>query len=407
LERAPKSISLVWFFSLGGLGVFFPYFSMYLDENARLTGTQLGVVLAVLPAVGIAAQPTWGHFSDRSGLRARVLALLCIGAGACYTALGGVHGFAAILAMTALLAVFSTPVIPTSVAITLALSGDAGPRGFGRIRVWGTVGFLLLVASFPWLLDTFEEFRGLPVVEGGPSEPGLAVMFPLAGVLVGIAGLFALALPRRGVLSLRSDRGDWRQLLRHGPFLRVLGFALVAYLCLQGPMGMFAVFVRSRGGTAEVVSQMWIVMLVVEIPLIALSGATFARVGARGLLAIGVIAGGLRWTLCSFAPNLGWVYAASILHGVTVTGLVIGAPLYVEAAVPERLRSTAQGILAMVGVSVGGICSNLCAGWLLEHVGPDAPYVAGGLGALTLGILLPLILPPARRPVMRRSGEPG
>jgi predicted MFS family arabinose efflux permease len=51
LERPPKSISLVWFFSLGGLGIFFPYFSMYLHENAGLSGTELGAVLAVLPAV--------------------------------------------------------------------------------------------------------------------------------------------------------------------------------------------------------------------------------------------------------------------------------------------------------------------------------------------------------------------
>jgi PPP family 3-phenylpropionic acid transporter len=171
-------------------------------------------------------------------------------------------------------------------------------------------------------------------------------------------------------------------------------------------MGMFAVFVRARGGSLESVSQMWILMLLLEIPLIALSGATFARVGARGLLAIGVIAGGLRWAVCGFAPDLRWIYAASLLHGVTVTGLVIGAPLYVEAVIPGRLRSTGQGILAMFGVSIGGISSNLCAGWLLEHLGPHAPYVAGGLGALTLGVLLPLILPPAHRLAEEARGGP-
>jgi hypothetical protein len=62
--------------------------------------------------------------------------------------------------------------------------------------------------------------------------------------------------------------------------------------------------------------------------------------------------------------------------------------------VPERLRSTGQGILAMVGLSIGGISSNLGTGWLIEHVSADAPYIVGGLGALALGILLPLILPP-------------
>jgi PPP family 3-phenylpropionic acid transporter len=397
LERPPKSISVIWFFGLGGLGIFFPFFSLYLHENAGLSGTQLGVVLATLPLVGIAAQPMWGHLADRTGLRARVLALLCLGAAVSYAALGRASGFTAILGATAILAIFSSALIPTCVSVTLALSGNGGAHSFGRIRVWGTVGFFLSVVSFPWLLDAFEAVRGLVALAGGPSKPGLGLMFPATGVLAAIAGMIAFTLPRQGALSLRAERGDWRRLAAHGPFRRLMFFALVAYLCLQGPMGMFAVFVRERGGTLESVSQMWIPMLLLEVPLIALSGAIHEKAGPRGLLAIGVIAGGVRWAVCGLAPDLRWVYVASLLHGVTVTGLVIGAPLYVESVVPERLRSTGQGVLAMFGISLGGISSNLSAGWLLEHVGADAPYVVGGFGAITLGALIPLILPPPHR----------
>jgi MFS family permease len=82
-----------------------------------------------------------------------------------------------------------------------------------------------------------------------------------------------------------------------------------------------------------------------------------------------------------------------LLHGVNVTGLIIGASLYVEAVVPERLRSTAQGALSMVGVSLGGVCSSLAAGWLIEHVGPTAPARAGGIGALVLTLVIPALIP--------------
>ena len=58
----------------------------------------------------------------------------------------------------------------------------------------------------------------------------------------------------------------------------------------------------------------------------------------------------------------------------------------------------------MVGVSIGGIGSNLGTGWLLEHVGTDAPYIVGGLGALALFALLPLVLPPAH-PLSDDSGD--
>ena len=60
--------------------MFFPFYSLYLAENAGLSGSQVGLVLAALPAVGIVAQPFWGQVADRTGSRARVLMLLTAGA---------------------------------------------------------------------------------------------------------------------------------------------------------------------------------------------------------------------------------------------------------------------------------------------------------------------------------------
>lgn len=397
--QRPITMALVWFFCLGGLGVWFPFYTLYLHENAGLTGSQVGRVMAVLPLMGILGQPLWGQIADRTGSRTRVLALLCGCAAAGYAALALAVGFRGLLLATAALALFSTALIPACVSVTLSLARDASPRAFGYSRVWGTVGFLAAVVGFPYLLHAWQAARGLDALRSVDlSEPGLAIMFPVTGAVVAVSGLVALALPGRGSAALRAPRGDWRRLLRHGPYLRLLGFALAGYLCLQGPQVLFPVFVRSHGGSVDTVSRMWILMLLLEIPLIALSGATLERIGARGLLGIGVFAGGLRWTVCGFAPDLTLVWPVQLLHGVVVAGLIIGGPLYVEQSVPERLRSTGQGTLAMVGFGLGGITSNLGAGWLLEHVGPQAPYALGGLGALALGLLLPLILPPPRRP---------
>jgi PPP family 3-phenylpropionic acid transporter len=391
-------MSCVWFFCLGGLGIFFPFFSLYLRENAGLSGSQVGVVLAVLPLVGTAAQPLWGQLADRTGTRSRVLVLLSFGAAAGYLALGHAQGFAALLLATALLACFASALVPAAMSVTFALPSADRTHAFGRMRVWGTVGFLFLVVAFPRFLHGLQSKRGLVPIAGGPSEPGLEVMFPITAGFVALGGLLALALPRGGEVGLRAPRGDWRRLLRHRPYVRLLGFTLVAYFFLQGPTSFFPIYVRSLGGTLDSVSNMWILMLSLEIPLVAFAGASLARVGPRGLLAIGTLAGGVRWTACGLLTDLAAVYPFQILHGVVVAGLVIGAPLYVEAVVPERLRSTGQGVLAMVGVSFGAITSHLGSGWLLEHAGPSAPYLVGGIGGLVLAALVPLWLPPVARP---------
>ena len=392
--QGQASLSLFWFLYLGAQGVFFPYYSLYLKENAGLSGTEVGVVLAVIPLVEIFAQVFWGQVADRSGARSRVLALLSFGASAGYMLLGLARGFPAILLATAALAIFATAVIPMTVSVTLGALGAAGANAFGFIRVWGTLGFLLLVVLFPWILDSFQASRALVTIAGAPSEPGLEIMFLTTAGLAFLAALAGLALPREGRVALRASQGEWRALLQNRALVRFLLFSFAAYFLMQGPMWLFPVYVRSRGGDLDTIRRMWILMLVIEIPLILSAGSALKRLGARGLLALGILAGALRWTVSGMIEEIYLVYAAQTLHGAMVAGLLLGGPLYLDAVVPARLRSTGQALLSMVGVAAGGIASNAAAGWLLEHVGPNAPYIASGLGAFVLGSLVWWIVPP-------------
>jgi MFS family permease len=399
MTRAGVAMSAFWFCSLGALGIFFPFFSLYLRENIGLAGWQVGALLAVPPLVAVAAQPAWGVFADRTGSRARVLGLLALGAAAGYAALAFGSDFGSLLVLTSLLSCFAMPIVPTAVAVTFALAPNVTAHAFGRYRAWGTLGYGALVLAFPRLLDWLEPARGAAAAPGGPSEPALAAMFPVTAAVMLVAGAIAFSLPRSSALELRAARGDWRRLFAHRPYVRLLVLAFFGYLMLQGPLGMFPIFVRAHGGSLDTVSQLWLLMLSLELPLVAFSGASLDRVGARGLLAIGLVAGGIRWLVCGFAPDSRWMVGTQVLHGVVVAGLVIGGPLYVEAVVPEQLRSTGQNLLAMLGVSVGGLFSNLGAGLLLDASGTDAPYQIGGIGALAVAALLPWWLPAPQRAV--------
>jgi len=390
-------MSAFWFCSLGSLGIFFPLFSLYLRENLGLAGWQVGALLAVPPLVAVAAQPAWGVFADRTGSRARVLGMLAFGSAAGYASLQLGSGFASMLVLTSILSCFSTPLVPTAVAVTFALVPNATAHAFGRYRAWGTVGYGAFEFGFPFLLQALDAAHGAEVAQGAPSEPALAAMFPVTAAVMLVAGAIALALPRSSALEVRAARGDWRRLLAHPPYVRLLVAAFLGYVALQGPMGMFPIFVRAHGGSLNTVSHLWLLMLALELPLIALSGASLERVGARGLLAAGLVAGGVRWLICGFAPDSRWMMPAQVLHGIVVAGLVIGSPLYVEAAVPEELRATGQNLLGMIGLSAGGLLSNLGAGLLIDAAGPDAPYRAGGVAALIVAALLPWWLPAPHR----------
>jgi MFS transporter, PPP family, 3-phenylpropionic acid transporter len=396
LTRAAFALSAFWFCSLGALGIFFPFFSLYLRENVGLAGWQVGALLAVPPIVAVAAQPAWGVLADRTGSRARVLCVLALGSAAGYASLALGRDFAWLLALTSFAACFTTPLVPTAVAVTFALAPNVGAREFGRYRVWGTVGYGVFVVGFPYLLAAISAARGTAATPD-VSQPALAVMFPVTAGVMLVAAAIAFALPRSSAPEPSSARGEWRRLLAHRPFVRLSGVTFLGYVALQGPMGIFPIFVRAHGGGIDTVSHLWVLMLTLELPLIAFLGASLQRVGPRGLLATGLVAGGVRWLVCGFAPESEWMVPVQVLHGIVVAGLVIGSPLYVEAVVPEQLRATGQNLLAVVGVSVGGLVSFLGAGWLIDASGVDTPYRVGGIAALAVAALLPWWLPPPQR----------
>jgi len=401
-------LTLFWFVYFGSLGIFFPYFALYLRENAALSGTEVGLILAISPFISMIAQPLWGQFADRTGARSRTLAFLTMGTALGYLGLGAADGFWLIAAAAVPLALVGTAVFPIMTSVSLAILRDAGRHAFGNVRVWGTVGYFILVIAFPWMLEHFRITDAAPTATG-VSQPGLGLMFPITAGLVFVAACIAFFLPQRGAVALRASRGDWRELLHNRAFLGLLFFSLGAHFLMHGPMWLFPLFVRSRGGDLDTIRSMWILMLLIEIPLVLLTGSGLKRLGARGLLAVGVLVGGLRWFLSAVTNDSTLLFAVQALHGVTVVGLNLGSPLYLDAVAPEKLRSTAQGILSMVSAGVAGVASNVTAGWFIDRAGIDVLYLACGIGSLALGALAWLILPGVerQRPDSRNAVIPG
>jgi PPP family 3-phenylpropionic acid transporter len=394
-------LTLFWFAFMGSLGVFFPYFSLYLRENAGLSGSQLGWVLAMPPLIGMFAQPFWGQVADRTGARSRILVWLSLFSSVGYFVVGLTDGFLAILVATAALALFSTAIIPITTSVTLAVLREAGLHAFGYVRAWGTVGYFIVVVAFPWIVERYQAAQGA-YLAGASVSPALRVMFPVTASLVFFSAIVAIFLPRAGAVAVRALRGDWRELLRNHAYLRLLVFSFAANLLLFGPMWLFPIFVHSRGGDIATIRGMWIVMLIFEIPLVLATGSGLKRFGPRGLLAAGVLAGGLRWLLCAAVTDSFWLYAVQALHGVTVVGLNLGSPLYLDQVTPDKLRSTAQAVLSMVSAGIAGMISNVGAGWLMQQGGIELLYWLSGIGCIVLASLAGVLLPSTSTP--RTSG---
>ncbi len=114
-----------------------------------------------------------------------------------------------------------------------------------------------------------------------------------------------------------------------------------------------------------------------------------------------MLVGGARWTLCALVSDPTFLFAVQALHGVTVVGLNVGSPLYLDVVAPEKLRSTAQAALSMVASGIAAMASNISAGWLIDRSGIDLLYLICGSGLLALGGFAWWILP-----ALHRRSEP-
>lgn len=399
--RMNLRLSVFWFLYMGGLGIFFPYYSLYLRRDLGLAEGRVGLVMAMIPLVGLAVQPLWGSFADRTGSRRGTLAILALGVAGAYFVVPRASTFAGAVGVTVLLAVFLTAVLPMATAVTLAAQSRKGGSAFGYVRMWGTLGFLVSVIVFPHALDLLQS-EGWRIFGPATLEAlrwdDLAWLFPLAALLSLLAVGAALILPPSPDMTLRSSPGDMARLLRHPPVRRLLFVVLLAHLCLQGPINFFPLLIAEKGGDVGSISGMWVFMLLLEIPLIGFSGPTLRRFGARTLLVVGLLAEGIRWTTCAFVDDLSVVRVVQLLHGVGVAGVIIGGPLYLEQSVPRRLRSTGQTLVSTMGFGLGAIVSVTALGWLFERFGAALPYGVAGAGALVLAALVYRLLPEPHRP---------
>ena len=382
-------LGFFWFVLMAGVGCFYPFYGLYFRQDLGFTATQIGAVIAMQPVIGLVAQPLWGQIADRTGSRRRALALALCGFGLGAFLVSRASTFAEALLAIAFMATCSSSLMSMSVAVSMA-SLPTGTHGFGRVRMFGTLGYLVAVIVIPGLTTFLASDPG--------SRDRLTYIFPLTLVLALPAAFLVLRLPPLEALGLRSRPGDFRHLLRHPPIRRLLVFAFCSNLAMQGPINLFPVLLAGRGGTVEDLRLAWIFMLALEIPLVGFAGATLKRLGPRGLLLMGLLAEAVRWIATAVVPSLETTLFLQIFHGLSAMGVLIGIPLYLELSVPARLRSTGQTVISAGGLGLGSITSIFVGGYLYDAVGSQAPYLTGGLVALTLAGLLFVLLPAPYRP---------
>jgi PPP family 3-phenylpropionic acid transporter len=125
---------------------------------------------------------------------------------------------------------------------------------------------------------------------------------------------------------------------------------------------------RSQGISSGWAGVLWAIGVVTEIGLFAFSRRIGVLFGSLGMIAIGALAGVLRWTVMAFDPPLALLLPLQVLHGLTYGATHIGAVHWMSERIPQAQAGTAQAIYAAVthGIAMGAAtiaAGSLYAAW--------------------------------------------
>jgi len=346
------------------IGFFNPYLPLWLKDLGHGL-LAISLLTAVQSATRLVAPYGWGWLSDHTGERVRLLrygavAALCISLGLWIDA--DVAWLAVVLALMFLHTSAMMPMSEAALAHLVSAGGAFDARRYGRVRLFGSLGFLLTVfAAGAW----FEQF-------GMAHFPAWTV-----GSLALVA-VSAWALP-----DLKETEAARR---RHQPVWPVLRQPLVRWffaavffhvLAHMGVYIYFSLYLDARGYGKTVIGLLWAVSVIAEIgwfytqsrwlPRISLSG-WLVLCGALTVLRMGLTAAG-----AALWPVL---LLAQALHAFTFAAHHTACIALLSHHFAGSLRGRGQALYTVVGYGLPGVLGGLGGGLLGSRWGLGSVFWA-------------------------------
>ncbi|WP_426315407.1 MFS transporter [Methylobacterium fujisawaense] len=369
----PARLSLLYAVVFTEIGIAMPFMPLWLDALG-LDARVIGLLLALPIATRIAATAPLMSLLDR-GLGPRRLILLgSLALSLTYALMPAAAGIAWpwLAALIVLNAVAGAPLVPCIDYLTLAAVRRDSRLAYSRIRMAGSVAFLLANLAGGVLLS----------VLGGR----LAVPLLLTGLALGAA---LVAWRSRAVAALPpSAAGTGRPRLPLKLWL-CIGAAAAIQASHGAIYGFGSIYWTSQGIPAAWVGSLWATGVLAEIALFAALPALPAawRSPVR-LLGAGAVAAILRAVgMFLLGDHLAALVPLQCLHGLTFGATQLGAMAAVSAYAPDGARGRAQGTLSAVNAGIS-VVATLGSGVAYRAGGPLAFLLMAPLAAAGLGLAL-------------------
>lgn len=351
-------------------GAQLPFWPVWLAARG-LDANEIGAVFAAAIWAKLVAMPAIGALADRFGRR-RVMGVLAASAFAAYIALSPAAGFWPLLSLNLVALTAQSALMPLGDTISLALSRSEG-LDYGRVRVWGSVSFI------------FASLGAGLVLAHSSGEPVLPLVLGASALLMlACRALPSSDVPPRGAILMRVRGAGIRQVVSDSRFWVFIATASALQASHQVYYGFGSLYWRSLGFSPTTIGWLWAEGVVAEILLFWQGRRLLQRLGPVGLMALGGLAGIVRWSLAGLVISLWAVSALQVLHALTFGASYFGAMHFLSRTVPPAAAASAQTLYTAISSGAGGGLVMIAAGALYSAFGGHAYLFMAALSAAGL-----------------------
>ncbi len=364
--------SLYYFLYFGAISVLFPYLALFY-KGQGLTGGQIGLLAAISPIISFFSAPLWTGAADASH-RHKLVTMVCILGVVIVTFIfPNIASFGGLLLMISIYSLFGAPTGSLVDSAVLALLGDRKER-YGRIRLWGTVGYGV-VAPF-----------------AGELIGRLGIKWAFWGYAILMMGglLVVIRIPFRQSHSNSSFRSGVRVLIANQPWMLFLVMVFIAGIGMATINNYLFLYMQSLGASKTLMGFALTISTISEIPALFFSDHLLRRFGARGMLIIAMTTIGLRLTCYSLTTQPWVILVIQLCHGLTFAAIYTAGVHYAYQIAPTGMKATTQGMFTGTYMGFGSAAGGLLGGILMDYFSPGGMYAI--IGTLILVSLIAFLL---------------
>lgn len=377
----PRSIYLrlsgfyFWYFAF--VGAYGPFFALYLQDRG-FESVGIAILMAVGPVARIFVPNFWGWLADRYRARDRIQRAVAFVTPFIAAGLLLHPGFAGMLVLLIAWSLFWSGLLPLVEAGTMTVL-RAHVGAYGRVRLWGSIGFILIVVGGGYLFDAI----GVGVLEW-------AIL-----VLLVLTALTVLVLPRDQVdAQPHGGSGSiWTVFAKPGVAGMIGGFFLMQFA--HGPYNTFySIYLVEGGYTKTAVGWLWALGVVAEIVLFMWLPTILRRWRLDQILTACFAFAVVRFLLIAWArDSLAVLLFAQLMHAITFGAFHAAGIAATHRVFGDALRSRGQALYSSLGYGAGGACGTLAAGYGWDRFGGAVTFSCAAAAALLALVLMRKSLP--------------